>query len=131
MKSLIISLLTLGSVSSATANINRTAEVPFSYLTGNEDPSLSHKKHAPDPLTGKWRGEFEIKPGLKVPFNFEFGKKKDGSPAIYFLNADERFEGGSVRRENDSVIVSLDQFDNEFAFKLQGDALTGVLRRQA
>jgi peroxiredoxin len=129
MKSFIISVLAATSFSYATANhLNR---VGFTDSVVNRETSFSPKNIVADPISGKWRGEFEIKPGLKVPFNFEFGKKKDGSSAIYFLNADERFEGGSVRHQNDSVIVSLDQFDNELAFKLRGDALNGVLRRQA
>lgn len=130
MKSLIISLLTVGSISYALANTGDDRDLRNIDITGGRVELLSDVNHAPDPLTGKWRGEFEIKPGVKVPFNFEFGKRKDGSPAIYFLNADERFEGGTFRRQADSVIVSLDQFDNEFAFRLQGDALTGVLRKQ-
>ncbi|RYY09565.1 MAG: hypothetical protein EOO04_38200, partial [Chitinophagaceae bacterium] len=81
-------------------------------------------------IEGKWRGEFEIRPGLKVPFVFEFAKGRNNNPYIYFLNGDERFEGGSVKQVNDSVIVSLDQFDNEFALKLAGDVLSGELRKQ-
>jgi len=79
---------------------------------------------------GRWRGEFEIRPGIKVPFNFEFAEKKDKSAAIFFLNGDERFDGGTVKQEKDSLFVALDQFENEFAFKISGNELTGVLRRQ-
>jgi peroxiredoxin len=97
--------------------------------TGN--PVLSEQKEIqPLPIEGKWRGEFEIRPGLKVPFVFEFAKGSNNKRAIYFLNGDERFEGGSVKQVNDSVIVSLDQFGNEFALKLVGDELTGELRRK-
>src|SRR6187402_3674797 len=88
------------------------------------------KELQPLPIEGKWRGEFEIRPGLKVPFVFEFAKGSNNKPAIYFLNGDERFEGGFVKQVNDSVIVSLDQFDNEFALKLVGDELSGELRKQ-
>ncbi|MHA4845893.1 peroxiredoxin family protein [Flavitalea antarctica] len=82
------------------------------------------------PIDGKWRGEFEIRPGLKVPFIFEFAKGKNNKPSVYFLNGDEKFEGGTVKQVNDSVIVSLDQFDNELALKLAGDKLSGELRKQ-
>ena len=82
------------------------------------------------PIHGKWRGEFEIRPGVKVPFNFEFASGKNKKSVIYFLNGDERFEGGNVRQVEDSVFAALDQFDNELAFKLDGDRLTGTLRRQ-
>jgi peroxiredoxin len=81
-------------------------------------------------IEGKWRGEFEIRPGIKVPFIFEFAKGSNNKRSIYFLNGDEKFEGGSVTQANDSVIVSLDQFGNEFALKLAGDVLSGELRKQ-
>ncbi|HTE28534.1 peroxiredoxin family protein [Flavitalea sp.] len=104
------------------------ADSTYSY-TGI--PVMTEQKNSrPLPIEGKWRGEFEIRPGLKVPFVFEFAKGKDNKPAIYFLNGDEKFEGGSVKQVNDSVIVSLDQFDNEFALKLVGDELSGELRKQ-
>jgi thiol-disulfide isomerase/thioredoxin len=97
----------------------------------NGKPILSEQQDLrPLPIEGKWRGEFEIRPGLKVPFIFEFAKGTNNKRAIYFLNGDERFEGGSVKQVSDSVIVSLDQFDNEFALKLVGDQLSGELRKQ-
>jgi len=79
---------------------------------------------------GRWRGEFEIRPGIKVPFNFELAEKKDQSASIFFLNGDERFDGGTVKQVKDSLFVALDQFDNEFAFKISGNELAGVLRKQ-
>src|SRR6187431_2593319 len=109
-------LLSLGLVNNA-----------YAYI-GN--PVITKQKELqPLPIEGKWRGEFEIRPGLKVPFVFEFAKSKNNKPVIYFLNGDERFEGGFVKQVNDSVIVSLDQFDNEFALKLVGDELSGELRK--
>jgi peroxiredoxin len=98
-------------------------------LTGQQVESKSESPR-PLPIEGKWRGEFEIRPGLKVPFVFEFAKGKNNKPSVYFLNGDEKFEGGTVKQVNDSVIVSLDQFDNEFALKLAGDELSGELRKQ-
>jgi len=74
---------------------------------------------------GNYRGIFKIKPGFEVPFNFEIAKEK-----IIFLNGEERFDGGKVYQTGDSVKIKLDQFDNEFAFKLEGDSLTGTLRKQ-
>lgn len=81
-------------------------------------------------LPGKWRGVFKIKPDVEVPFNFEIGSKNGGPAHLVFLNADEHFEGGVVTQTGDSVFVKLNQFDNEFAFKLKGDSLSGVLRKQ-
>ncbi|WP_316799840.1 TlpA disulfide reductase family protein [Pedobacter frigidisoli] len=81
-------------------------------------------------LSGKWRGVFKIKPDVEIPFNFEISSKNGGPAHLVFLNADEHFEGGVVTQTGDSVLVKLNQFDNEFAFKLKGDSLSGVLRKQ-
>lgn len=77
-------------------------------------------------LAGKWRGEFTLRDSLKVPFNFEIA----GSGAVYLLNADEKFETGTVTVKNDSAFIPLDQFDNELAFRISKNSLTGTLRRQ-
>ncbi|MDN3588291.1 TlpA disulfide reductase family protein [Pedobacter aquatilis] len=74
---------------------------------------------------GNYRGIFKIKQGLEVPFNFEIDKDK-----ITFINADERFDGGKVYQQGDSLKIKIDQFDNEFAFKISGDSLSGTLRKQ-
>lgn len=81
-------------------------------------------------LTGRWRGEFELRPDLTVPFNFEISKSPGGDTKLFFLNAEERFEGGVLKQKGDSAFVSLDQFENELAFAVTGKTLTGVLRKQ-
>lgn len=78
---------------------------------------------------GKWRGVFKIKPGLEIPFNFDVVTKQD-KEHLLFLNADERFEGGIIEQTDDSLFVKLNQFDNELAFKIEGDSLVGILRKQ-
>lgn len=80
--------------------------------------------------SGKWRGVFKIKPGVEVPFNFEIVDKGSNKQHIVFLNAEERFDGGQVIRKSDSLFVKLDQFDNELAFKIYKDSLSGVFRKQ-
>lgn len=80
-------------------------------------------------LAGRWRGIFKLPDNTDVPFNFEIGLK-NGNLNLVFLNATERFDGGTVTQTADSVFVRLNQFDNEFAFKLKGDSLIGVLRKQ-
>jgi peroxiredoxin len=82
-----------------------------------------------DRILGKWRGEFQLRPGVLVPFNFEVANKAK-TTVVYFVNADERFEGGTIRQNKDSVFIALDQFDNELAFKIDGTVLSGVLRKQ-
>lgn len=77
-------------------------------------------------LSGKWRGEFSVRQHLKVPFNFEI----DESGTVYLLNADEKFETGKISVKKDSLFIALDQFDNELAFRIQPNQLTGHLRRQ-
>jgi peroxiredoxin len=81
-------------------------------------------------LIGSWRGEFELKPGVKVPFNFEIQNKDNKLAVVYFLNADEKYEGGLVRQKNDSLFFVLNQFDNEMLFKINGNELSGVLKKQ-
>lgn len=78
---------------------------------------------------GKWRGVAKVKEGLEIPFNFEI-EEKSGQQKLYFRNAEESFEGGIVKQTADSLFVKLDQFDNEFAFAISGDQLTGTLRKQ-
>jgi len=79
---------------------------------------------------GIWRGVFNLKPGVEVPFNFEIKNRNGDQPFLSFLNADERFDGGVVKRKGDSLLINLDQFDNVLAFKIQKDSLVGVLKRQ-
>jgi len=81
-------------------------------------------------LTGHWRGEFELRPDLAVPFNFEISKVPGSETKLFFLNAEERFEGGLLKQKGDSVFVALDQFENELAFAITGKTLTGILRKQ-
>lgn len=78
---------------------------------------------------GNWRGVAKVKEGLEIPFNFEINEKS-GQQKLYFRNAEESFEGGLVKQTADSLFVKLDQFDNELAFAIAGDQLTGTLRKQ-
>ena len=77
-------------------------------------------------FTGKWRGEFTIRQNLPVPFNFEISE----NGTVYLLNADERFETGTIIIKKDSLFIQLDQFDNELAFKISKNKLNGELRKQ-
>ena len=80
-------------------------------------------------LAGTWRGLFTIRPGVEVPFNFIITQDVNGWSAA-LLNAEEKFPAGSLRVAGDSVFVPLPLFENELAFSLKGNILTGVLRRQ-
>lgn len=79
---------------------------------------------------GKARGVFALSNGLQVPFNFDIAKDKEGRDILYFLNGDERFEGGVVQQRDDSLYVNLDLFENVLALKASGTNLSGFLRRQ-
>lgn len=79
---------------------------------------------------GKWRGVFFFREGIEVPFNFEITGKSIADAKVYFLNAAERFDGGRLTRRGDSLFIALDQFDNELAFRIKGQRLEGVLRKQ-
>jgi peroxiredoxin len=79
---------------------------------------------------GSWRGVFRLRPGVDVPFNFEIRSGRGNAPELFFRNADELFDGGRVRQTADSLFISLNQFDNELAFQINGAELAGVLRHQ-
>ncbi|WP_207534176.1 peroxiredoxin family protein [Desertivirga arenae] len=79
---------------------------------------------------GKWRGTFSFKDGSEVPFNFEVTGSRS-SPKVYLINGDERLPADRVIFKKDSIIIPIDQFDNELAFKVEGkDRLSGSFRRQ-
>ncbi len=85
---------------------------------------------APFTAIGAWRGVFQLKPGVEVPFNFDIRVAANGDQHIYFRNGEESFDGGRVKQSPDSLFIFLDQFDNELAFRISDGPLTGVLRRQ-
>jgi peroxiredoxin len=97
-------------------------------LKPGQDVGAQAKK--PFSALGAWRGVFQLRPGVEVPFNFVVKADKNGTVKAWFLNAGESFEGGRVRQTVDSFFISLDQFDNELAFPIGEGALPGVLRRQ-
>lgn len=66
---------------------------------------------------------------MEIPFIFDIVSDKNKLLAL-FINGEERFEAGKVTQTPDSVFIAIDQFDNELAFKIDGDQLTGVLRKQ-
>ncbi|MGQ7855846.1 peroxiredoxin family protein [Pedobacter sp. WC2501] len=98
-------------------------------LVKNQTAKLLEKKQKAFVALGNWRGIAKVKEGLEIPFNFEINEK-NGQQKLYFRNAEERFEGGPVKQTADSLFVKLDQFDNELAFAIVGDQLTGTLRKQ-
>jgi peroxiredoxin len=85
---------------------------------------------APFNALGSWRGVFHLRPDLDVPINFEIRSGRNNAPELFFRNAGELFEGGTIHQTADSLFIPLNQFDNELAFRIQDGALTGVLRRQ-
>lgn len=89
----------------------------------------AQKTSSPFPF-GKWRAVFTFREGVEVPVNFEIAGKTISDAKVFFLNAAERFDGGRLIKRNDSLFISLDQFDNELAFKIEGQQLVGVLRKQ-
>lgn len=78
---------------------------------------------------GNWRGVFKLSPSLEVPFNFLItsqGEKK----TFYLINGEEKFESGKYSQTGDSIYVTLDPFDNELALGINGNELSGFLRKQ-
>jgi peroxiredoxin len=98
-------------------------------LANNQQAKAKEKKTKAFVALGNWRGVAKVKEGLEIPFNFEINEK-GGQQKLYFRNAEESFEGGVVKQTADSIFVKLDQFDNELAFAIDGDRLTGALRKQ-
>jgi peroxiredoxin len=87
-------------------------------------------KSTPFSPYGKWRGVFRLRDNLEVPFIFEISNSSATTKKVYFINAEEKFEGGKLKITNDSLFILADQFDNELAFKIENNSLTGVLRKQ-
>jgi len=87
------------------------------------------KRIAPFPIGG-WRGVFQLRKDLQVPFNFEISGTAPNDAKVFLMNAEEKFFAGNVKQSGDSLFIPLDQFDNELAFKIEGDKLYGVLRKQ-
>lgn len=80
----------------------------------------------PAHLSGSWRGEFTIRDSIRVPFNFTI----DPNGKVTLLNGEEKYEAGTIRPGKDSLLLPLDQFDNEISFKFSTGTLTGILRKQ-
>ena len=131
-KLLFILLLTTAAISRGLSQAANEYEADLAQgaaaATATTAPTTA--EHAPFSALGSWRGVFTIRPGVEVPFNFEVRAGRDAAPEVFFLNAGESFEGGKIEQRGDSLFVALDQFDNELAFRIDGDALEGVLRRQ-
>lgn len=109
----------------------------ISFSLQNSQAQTIHKKNLANnqlisnfQAIGNWRGVFKIKPGVEIPFNFEISKKDANQLNLVFLNSEEHFDGGLATQVGDSLFVKLNQFDNEFAFQIEGDSLIGVLRKQ-
>lgn len=103
----------------------------LSFLAFNAQAQTSTRSVKAFSPIGKWRGTFEVKAGLEVPFNFEVTGGKNTEAKVFFINAEEKFEAGKIKILDDSLFIPIDQFDNELAFKINADrTLTGVLRKQ-
>jgi peroxiredoxin len=126
MRKLLFILLLIGP--GAGASLAQTAsEYEAELAQGNATPATGNAAFS---ALGYWRGLFLLRPGVEVPFTFEIRNDGDNVPELFFHNGGESFEGGRVRQTGDSLFVSLDQFDNELAFRIQDGALSGILRRQ-
>ncbi len=106
----------------------------FAQSTNEYDAEFRQDQRCADSVVfcaaGCWRGLLSVGPGLNIPFDFDIRRGWNGSPTLFFRNADESAEGGKVIQTADSLIVPLCQFGNELAFRIAGDSLVGVLRRK-
>ena len=82
-------------------------------------------------ILGKWRGAFPLNNGQEIPFEFELSTNKKKDTILYFINGIEKYIGGKVKINKDTLYVSIDQFDNEMALGINKDqSLTGFWRKQ-
>lgn len=81
-------------------------------------------------LQGRWRGVFKLTDGPDIPFLFDISGNTAEKAKVHFINGEERFESGRLELSADSLFISLSPFDNELAFAIRDNLLSGVLRRQ-
>lgn len=102
-------------------------------LTGRTDYTVKLRKAVKSSLlteapAGKWRGSFTVQDGQEVPFNFEIARTNAGTQRVYFLNGDERFDGGGVLMKNDTLFLLLEPFEKELYLTETARGWEGVLR---
>ncbi len=102
-------------------------------LTGRADYTIKLRKSGKKNLlteapAGKWRGSFTVQDNQEVPFNFEIARNNAGTQRVYFLNGDERFDGGSVLVKNDTLFLLLEPFEKELYLTQTSQDWEGVLR---
>lgn len=102
-------------------------------LTGRADYTVKLRKAGKNNIAtegpaGKWRGSFTVQEGQEVPFNFEIALNNAGIQRVYFLNGDERFDGGSVRTKNDTLFLLLEPFEKELYLTQTTQGWQGALR---
>ncbi len=98
-------------------------------VTLSKTGKVSHPASPFSPF-GKWRGIFRLRDSLEVPFIFEIDGTNSENTKVYFINAEEKFEAGTLKQTKDSLFIFINQFENELAFKIENNLLSGVLRRQ-
>lgn len=79
-------------------------------------------------LAGIWRGVFQIKENVEVPFLFQI-KKNGVDWTAELLNGEEKFQTGPITSKDDSIFVSLPLFENELALSFKNNQLVGSLRK--
>lgn len=103
-------------------------------LTGRNDYTIKLRKSNAAPAissslpVGKWRGTFTVHEGQEVPFNFDIAANTAGQTRVYFINADERFDGGSAQLKNDTLLLTLEPFEKELWLVKNGTQWTGELK---
>ena len=63
------------------------------------------KRAAPFPIGG-WRGVFQLRKDLQVPFNFEISGTTVNDAKVFLINAEEKFFAGNIKQSGDSLIYS-------------------------
>lgn len=78
---------------------------------------------------GKWRGSFFPDGQEEIPFLFDVAKKENETK-IFFINGDEKFDGGNIEIIGDSFSVRSIHFETELIFAADGNRINGLFRKQ-
>jgi peroxiredoxin len=126
-----VALRTLPQAAAASASATTSVSASAAAAAASDEYEAELRQGAASfNAIGSWRAVFKLRPDLEVPINLEIRSGRNNATELFFRNADELFEGGTIRQTADSLFIPLNQFNNELAFQIKDGALTGVLRRQ-
>lgn len=88
--------------------------------------TLTGNRLYPEAIAGLWRGVFNLRQGVDVPFHFQV----EPNGTVFLINGSERFAAGNCKINDDSLFIPFPLFENELALSYEDNVLKGVLRKQ-